>query len=65
MVVRMRDLQQVLDEKQIELARVRQQIEALKFVAPLLAEQREPVEVPIDLPRGEPAQRNRWPLEVS
>jgi len=63
--VRMRDLQQVLDEKEIELARVRQQIEALKFVAPLLAEQRESVEVPIELSRSEPAQRNRWPLEVS
>lgn len=61
----MRDLEQVLYEKEIELARVRQQIEALRFVAPLLTEQNEAVEEPGDSFRNEETQRNRWPLRVS
>lgn len=61
----MRDLKRVLYEKEIELARVRQQVEALRFVAPLLTEQNDAIEEPRDPFACEPGQRNRWSLRVS
>jgi hypothetical protein len=75
----MRDLYQTLREKEIDLERVRHEVEALRFVAPLLTEQSvaplpaEPEETcqpGTELPAVEISQtasvsRNRWPLNVS
>lgn len=58
----MRTLEQILYEKELELARVRQQVEALKFVVPLLIDQFE--EVPRDLRAEQQPQKNRWPLQL-
>jgi hypothetical protein len=55
----MRNLHQVLQEKETDLARVRQEVEALRFVAPLLFESDDPPEV-----WSGPPPKNRWPLEV-
>lgn len=54
----MRTLEQILYEKELELARVRQQVEALKFIVPLLLEPSE------EASGNEPTQRNRWPLQL-
>ena len=50
----MHDLYQVLRQKQTDFDRVRKEIEALRFVIPLLAEdtQRQPVPVPALQSRG-------------
>lgn len=60
----MRDLEDVLEEKEMELAQVRQQVEALRFIAPLLLEARDCVEAPLDFRATEEPARNRWPLQV-
>jgi hypothetical protein len=54
----MRMLEQILYEKELELARVRQQVEALKFILPLLIEPSQ------EAPGNEPTERNRWPLQL-
>ena len=54
----MRNLHQVLQEKETDLARVRQEVEALRFVAPLLFESDDQSAVWSGTPK------NRWPLEV-
>jgi hypothetical protein len=38
----MKDLYQVLRQKELDLERIRQEIEALRFVTPLLSEDAEP-----------------------
>jgi hypothetical protein len=75
----MRSVQEVLSEKEIDLARVRQEIAALRCVAPMLADENEPPRLePVrrdalrvesapsvtELPRLESGTRNRWPLDV-
>lgn len=65
----MRELHQILREKEQDLARVRREVEALRFVAPLLLE-REILEPSVELPpiefsTPEMPSRNRWPLTVS
>lgn len=60
----MRNPQQVLREKEMDLARVRQQVEALRYVAPMLAEQRESLPKHSDDTAPESNFRNRWPLDV-
>ena len=61
---RMRNLHQILREKELDLARVRQEVEALRFVAPLLSEQQEALGPSIELSQPEAVSRNRWPLNV-
>ena len=46
----MKDLSQVLEQKKMELERVRREIEALHFVIPLLAENADWVENGLALP---------------
>jgi hypothetical protein len=53
----MRNLLEVLREKETDLARVRQEVEALRFVAPLLFDRSDQL-------RPETPPPNRWPLEV-
>jgi len=60
----MRNLKEILYEKELELARVRQQVEALKFILPLLIEETEFYEVARDIRGNEQAQQNRWPLQL-
>ena len=57
----MRNLVEVLREKEMALLRVRQEVEALQLVAPMLTEIAPPR---LELARSEPASKNRWPLEV-
>ena len=42
----MKDIYQVLREKEQAIARVRREVEALRFCAPMLAEAAGPVQVP-------------------
>lgn len=60
----MRNLNDVLRQKEMDLARVRQEVEALRFVAPLLFDRDDQFR---DLPEPawpETPPQNRWPLEV-
>jgi hypothetical protein len=60
----MRNLNEVLRQKERELARVRQEVEALRFVAPLLFEREDQFADPRDLAWPATLPKNRWPLEV-
>jgi hypothetical protein len=60
----MRNLLEVLREKETDLARVRQEVEALRFVAPLLFDQGDPFGAPPDLSWSEASPKNRWPLQL-
>jgi hypothetical protein len=63
----MKNVYEVLREKEIALARLRAEIDALRFVAPLLADGE-----PSDDPRARRAdvawspalERNKWPLKM-
>jgi hypothetical protein len=62
----MKDLSQVLKQKKIELERVRREIEALRFVIPLLAEDADWIEYGLTSPvlqfRGSgPVSAKGWP----
>lgn len=59
-----RTLEQILYEKELELAQVREQVKALKFVVPLLMEQYESEEALRDRSANE-APKNRWPLQLA
>ena len=56
-----KDLYAVLVQKQDDIRRVRREIEALRFVIPLLADDPAP---PLEPPRSA-ALTNKWPLEIS
>lgn len=60
----MRNLIEVLREKETDLARVRQEVEALRFVAPLLFDRDEQFRSQPELSWAETPPKNRWPLEV-
>ena len=55
----MRDIYQVLREKELAVARVRQEVEALRFCLPMLTEGDAATSAP-----GSAATSNRWPIEV-
>jgi hypothetical protein len=57
-----KDIYQVLREKELAVARVRQEVEALRFCAPMLSEGSEPGEN--TTPSTGTAPANRWPAEV-
>jgi hypothetical protein len=59
----MRNLHEVLRQKELELARVRQEVEALRFVAPLLIGSSDQSSDPLELWPAPPP-KNRWPLEL-
>jgi len=48
----MTDLYQVLRQKEMDLDRLRKEIEALQLVIPLLAEDEQPVSVPVSQSRS-------------
>jgi hypothetical protein len=62
----MRDLSQVLEQKRMELERVRREIEALHLVIPLLAEDADWIDDWLALPASQfrgrgPASARGWP----
>ncbi len=64
----MRNIYEVLREKEMDLARLRTEIDALRFVAPLLADRSaegddQSLQQP-DLAWAPILQRNKWPLKV-
>lgn len=65
----MKNIYEVLREKEMDLARVRTEVEALRCVAPLLADQTgdptaRPTERRPDLAWTPTLERNRWPLKA-
>jgi hypothetical protein len=58
----MKDLSQVLEQKEMELERVRREIEALQFVIPLLAEDADWIEHGLASPVSQ--FRGRGPVSV-
>jgi hypothetical protein len=60
----MRNLYEVLRQKEMDLTRVRQEVEALRFVAPLLLEGDDQFRNPPEALWPETPPSNRWPIEV-
>jgi|HubBroStandDraft_6_1064221.scaffolds.fasta_scaffold09520_2 hypothetical protein len=58
----MKDIYQVLREKEQAIARVRRELEALRFCAPMLAEAAEPLQPPASAPASPVV--NRWPSDT-
>ena len=58
----MKDLYQVLRQKELDLERIRQEIEALRFVTPLLSEDAEADKNPRPLRAAAPSQPRRTTL---
>jgi hypothetical protein len=65
-LVAMKNIYEVLRSKEMDLVRLRTEVDALRIVAPMLAA--EPGEVDpvhrLDLAWTETLQRNKWPLKV-
>jgi hypothetical protein len=59
----MKNIHQVLHQKEKELERVRIEVEALRYVAPLLADA-EPGPQSAKAASALPVQTNRWPLRI-
>ena len=57
----MRNVHEVLRQKELELTRVRQEVESLRCVAPMLTE---PQGNQITVSESELRQKNRWPLHI-
>ncbi len=60
----MRDLYEVLRQKERDLARVRHEVEALRFVAPMLADRNDQSPSRLEAVGMAAASSNRWPLKV-
>jgi len=58
----MRNAYEVLREKELSLARLRREVEALRYVIPLLADNNSGIEV--TEPSHPVHSRNRWPLQL-
>ena len=58
----MKDIYQVLREKEQAIARVRRELEALRFCAPMLSEAAEPLRPSAPVP-GTTVSENRWPSD--
>ena len=59
----MKNVYEVLRQKEMDLVRVRQEVEALRFVAPLLFEKNEQSGEAPELCWPETPPKNRWPLD--
>jgi hypothetical protein len=57
----MRNVHEVLRQKELDLTRVRQEVEALRYVAPMLTESRRSQTAPFE---SEFPKTNRWPLQI-
>jgi hypothetical protein len=60
----MKNIYEVLREKEMDLTRLRIEVEALRFVAPLLAERNDEQGADLVWAATVP-ERNKWPLNVS
>ena len=62
----MKNVYEVLREKETALARLRAEVDALRFVVPLLADERGDAHVAAqpDLAWAAVPQKNKWPLKV-
>ena len=64
----MKNIYEVLREKEMELARLRNEVDALRFVAPLLAdrsgEPNDDSRARPDLAWSPVLERNKWPLKM-
>ena len=65
----MKNIYEVLREKEMDLARLRIEVEALRFVAPLLADRSGESSADPGVPRPDLAwspalERNKWPLKT-
>jgi hypothetical protein len=61
----MKNIYEVLREKEMNLTRLRTEVEALRFVAPLLVERSDENGTnPPDFRWAPPVERNKWPLTV-
>jgi len=60
----MRNPNEVLRQKEMDLVRLRQEVEVLRFVASLLSDQNDQFRDPPGLLRPSALPRNRWPLEL-
>jgi hypothetical protein len=60
----MKDIYQVLREKELDVMRVRKEVEALRFAIPLLAEGAESVNIAAAAPQLPSGRVNMWPLHI-
>jgi len=60
----MRNVYEVLRSKELDLQRLRSEVEALRLVAPMLCERDDQLDVAPSLSRSPVPQTNRWPLRV-
>jgi hypothetical protein len=60
----MKDVYQVLREKELDVTRVRKEVEALRFAIPLLAEGADSMNVVAPAPQLPSGHINRWPLRI-
>jgi hypothetical protein len=60
----MKDLYQVLREKELDVMRVRQEVEALRYAVPLLVEEAESTNIGTAASQPPSAHVNIWPLRV-
>jgi len=60
----MRNVYEVLRTKELDLQRVRNEVEALRLIAPLLAERDEQPKGEAEFSWSAPPQKNKWPLKV-
>jgi len=60
----MKDVYQVLREKELDVTRVRKEVAALRFAIPLLAEGADSMNVVAAAPQLPSGHINRWPLHI-
>lgn len=60
----MKDVFAVLRQRELDLFRVREEVEALRCVIPLLSEEATPVRAIANVPATSVRPTNKWPLEV-
>ncbi len=60
----MKDVYQVLREKELDVMRVRKEVEALRFAIPLLAEGADSTNIAAAVPQLPSGRANMWPLHI-
>ena len=60
----MKDVYQVLREKELDVTRVRKEVEALRFAIPLLAEGADSMNFAAPAPQLPSGHINRWPINI-
>jgi hypothetical protein len=60
----MKDVYQILREKELDVMRVRQEVEALRFAIPLLAEGPDSTNIAAAVPSPPSGRVNMWPLHI-